>query len=67
MGLQEKEMEIGFAGFFFCLEKGRMWEERKKKEKKEKNERGNALVGQAGIEVVNWLWIVWAGIERYVA
>ena len=42
MGLQEKEMEIGFAGFLFCIEWNGM------EEKERKNESGNILAGQAG-------------------
>lgn len=45
MGLQEKEMEIGFAGFLFLC--GVEW----KKKRKRKNESGNILAGQAGMKV----------------
>ena len=47
MGLQEKEMEIGFAGFlfFWCVE----WSGIEEKERK--NESGNILAGQAGMKV----------------
>lgn len=46
MGLQEKEMEIGFAGFLFlCVEWSGM------EEKERKDESGNILAGQAGMKV----------------
>lgn len=45
MGLQEKEMEIGFAGFLFCIEWSGM------EEKERKNESGNILAGQAGMKL----------------
>ena len=48
MGLQEKEMEIGFAGFLFCVE----W--RGMEEKERKNESGNILAGQVGMKVAGW-------------
>lgn len=54
MGLQEKEMEIGFAGFLFFVWSGGA----KKKKKKEKSESGNVLAGQAGMEVIDWRRIV---------
>lgn len=41
--MQEKEMEIGFAGFLFCIEWSGM------EEKERKNESGNILAGQAGM------------------
>lgn len=54
MGLQEKEMEIGFAGFLFFVWSGGA----KKKKKKKKSESGNVLAGQAGMEVIDWRRIV---------
>lgn len=61
MGLQEKEMEIGFAGFLFCIEWNGM------EEKEIKNESGNILTGQAGMKVMGWREVVWAGMKRYAA
>lgn len=50
MGLQEKEMEIGFAGFlFFCVWMCVEWSGIEEKERK--NESGSVLAGQAGMEV----------------
>ena len=49
-------METGEAGFFFLLGK-KNWVEGKKKERK-KNENGNVLAGQAGMEVTGWRRIV---------
>lgn len=51
MGLQEKEMEIGFAGFLFFVWSGGA-------KKKKKSESGNVLAGQAGMEVIDWRRIV---------
>lgn len=59
LGLQEKEMEIGFAGFLFCIEWNGM------EEKEIKNESGNILTGQAGMKVMGWREVVWAGMKRY--
>ena len=61
MGLQEKEMEIGFAGFLVCIEWSGM------EEKERKNESGNILAGQAGMEIVGLQKVMWAGMKRYAA
>lgn len=52
-------MEIGFAGFLFCVEWCGM------EEKERKNESGNILAGQAGMKVTGWREVVWAGMKRY--
>lgn len=44
-----------------------MKEKKKRKKKKKKNKSGNVLAGQAGMKVVGWQRIVWAGTERYAA
>ena len=41
-------MEIGFAGFLFCCME---WGGRRRKNKEEN---GNVLAGQAGVEVASW-------------
>ena len=57
--MQEKEMEIGFAGFlFFVWSKMEEKKEKEKKEERKKNEDGSVLAGQAGMEVVGWREIV---------
>lgn len=58
---KKKEMEIGFAGFLFCVEWSGM------EEKERKNESGNILAGQAGMKVTGQREVVWAGIKRYAA
>lgn len=54
-------MEIGFAGFLFCVEWCGM------EEKERKNENGNILAGQAGMKVAGWREAVRAGMKRYAA
>lgn len=36
-------------------------------EKEKKNESGNILAGQAGMEIVGLRKVMWAGTERYAA
>lgn len=36
-------------------------------EKERKNESGNILAGQAGIEIVGLRKVMWAGMKRYAA
>ena len=60
MELQEKKMEIGFAGFLFFV----AWNGGGGR--KNKDENGNVLAGQAGVEVVGLVqkdmrWDVLAG------
>lgn len=49
--MQEKEMEIGFAGFLFLLGKMASVREKRKKKRK-KHENGKVLTGQAGMKVI---------------